>query len=235
MPPKKDTKKKVQKNTNTKKPSAKLSRKKTTDDDNTEDTPLSDTEYIGGDSGADILDYQEDLEDVEHAVDNTTEYENIDEDDVLDGDGKEIENEDDEQDEEIDEMDIEEKGDDADQDDCIYRFTKKKSEYVADEDVDEEYFSDEEAFIPENEIYVPNSQRITKAVMFEYERVRILGDRTKQLSSGAKSMIKGVENMDPKEVAKLELKEKVLPLIIIRTLPSKKKEKWRVSELQVQN
>jgi DNA-directed RNA polymerase subunit K/omega len=238
MPPKK-TKKLVSeetkaKNKNTKKPvQKKISREKTEDDEIDEDTPLSDTEYIGGDSGADELDAQEDVENITEVEEQ---YENIDEDDILDGEGKEIDNEDeDEQVEEQDEMDIEEKGEDGDQDDCIYRFTKKKSEYVADEDVDEEYFSEEEAFIPENEIYVPDSQRITKPVMTKYERVRIIGDRTKQLSLGAKPMIKGVENMDPKEVAKLELKKKVMPLIIIRPLPSGKKEKWRVSELEIVN
>lgn len=229
MPPKKlvseETKAKNAKS------SSKISRKKI-EEDSDEDTPLSDTEYIGGDSG------ENEMDDENNEQDNTMEYENIDEydDDVLDGDGKEIDNEDeDDNANEDDEIDMEEKGDDLDQDECIYRFTKKKSEYVADEDVDEEYFSEEEAFIPENEIYVTPLQRITKPVMTEYERVRLIGDRARQLSLGAKSMIKGVENMDPKEVAKLELKKKVLPLIIIRTLPSGKKEKWKVSELEIVN
>lgn len=238
MPPKK-TKKLVseetkQKNKNAKKPvSKKVAREKTEEDSIDEDTPLSDTEYIGGDNGADEVDMQEDVENVNDADEQ---YENIDEDDILDGEGKEIDNEDeDEPVEDQDEIDMEEKGEDGEQDDCIYRFTKKKGEYVADEDVDEEYFSEEEAFIPENEVFVPESQRITKPVMTKYERVRIIGDRTKQLSLGAKSMIKGVENMDPKDVAKLELKKKVMPLIIIRPLPSGKKEKWRVSELEIVN
>lgn len=239
MPPKK-TKKLVSEETkaknlkSTKKPVSKKISRDTKDEDSVEeDTPLSDTEYIGGENGDNEVDMQEDLE---NAMDANNEYENIDEDDILDGDGKEIDNEDeDEPVEEMDDMDIEEKDENGDQDDCIYRFTKKKSEYVADEDVDEEYFSEEDAFIPENEVYVPDSQRITKPVMTKYERVRIIGDRTKQLSLGAKSMIIGVENMDPKEVAKLELKKKVMPLIIIRPLPSGKKEKWKVSELEIVN
>lgn len=244
MPPKKTKKlvseetKEKNKSAKTKKPvSKKIAREKTEDDDSVdEDTPLSDTEYIGGDNGADEVDMQEDVENANDVDNADDQYENIDEDDILDGEGKEIDNEDeDEPADDQDDMDMEEKGEDGEQDDCIYRFTKKKSEYVADEDVDEEYFSEEEAFIPENEIYVPNSQRITKPVMTKYERVRIIGDRTKQLSLGAKPMIKGVENMDPKEVAKLELKKKVMPLIIIRPLPSGKKEKWKVSELEVVN
>ena len=75
----------------------------------------------------------------------------------------------------------------------------------------------------------------TLPFLTKYERVRILGERTKQLSLGAKSMIRGVGNMDPKEVAKLELKKKVIPLIIIRSLPSGRKEKWKITELSVEN
>jgi DNA-directed RNA polymerase subunit K/omega len=68
-----------------------------------------------------------------------------------------------------------------------------------------------------------------------YERVRLLGERAKQLSLGAKPMIKNVDNMNPKDIAKLELENKVIPLIIIRTLPNGVKEKWKVSELEIIN
>ena len=68
-----------------------------------------------------------------------------------------------------------------------------------------------------------------------YERVRILGERAKQLSLGAKPLIKGADNMDPKIVAKIELERKIIPLVIIRPLPNGQKEKWRVSELEIIN
>ena len=229
MPPKK-TKKLVSEETKEKNNKTNKKSKKIVEHSESleEDTPLSDTEYIGGEN-------EGETQDAENVTEFNEQYEDIDEDDILDGEGKEIDNEDEDEEIENDDMDIEEKGEDGEQDDCIYRFTKKKSEYVVDEDVDEEYFSEEEAFIPENEIYVINSQRITKPVMTKYERVRIIGDRTKQLSLGAKPMIKGVENMDPKEIAKLELAQKVMPLIIIRPLPSGRKEKWKVSELEIVN
>lgn len=235
MPPKK-TKKLVSEETKIKSKSGKKSSKakqSRIEDDIDEDTPLSENEYIGGDSGDNEIDKQYDME-----MDDIggEQYEEIDEDDILDGDGLEIDNEDnDDQQDEHDDMDIEEKENGGDEDECIYRFTKKKSEFVADEDIDEEYFSEEEAFIPEDEEYVPDSQRITKPVMTKYERVRLIADRTKQLSLGTKPMITGVENMDPKEIAKLELKQKVMPLVVIRPMPSKRKERWRVSELEVAN
>jgi hypothetical protein len=48
-------------------------------------------------------------------------------------------------------------------------------------------------------------------------------------------MIKGLTEMDPKEIARLELNMKVIPIIIIRTLPTGQKEKWKLKELQIIN
>ena len=166
-------------------------------------------------------------------------YDEIDEDDVLDGDGREIDDEDENENEnENEEQEFDNLDDadgDADDDNCIYRFTKKKTEFFTDEDVDEDYFSDDEILIPEDEIFVTNDNRITKPVLTKYERVRLLADRTKQLSLGAKSMVIGTEKLNPKEIAKLELQLKVIPLIIIRPLPTGKKEKWRIHELEIVN
>jgi DNA-directed RNA polymerase subunit K/omega len=80
--------------------------------------------------------------------------------------------------------------------------------------------------------YVQSSMRITKPRLFNYERVRLLGDRIKQLSLGAKPMIKNIGNLDPSKVAKLELQYNVLPIMISRTLPNNKKELWKISELK---
>jgi DNA-directed RNA polymerase subunit K/omega len=63
--------------------------------------------------------------------------------------------------------------------------------------------------------------------------VRLLGDRARQLSMGAKSMIKNIEVMDPRAIAKLELEKKVIPLIILRELPNGQIEKWRIDELNL--
>jgi hypothetical protein len=38
--------------------------------------------------------------------------------------------------------------------------------------------------------------------------------------------------MDPKKIAKKEIEEKVVPLIIERKLPNDKIEKWRITELE---
>ena len=85
--------------------------------------------------------------------------------------------------------------------------------------------------INKQNIYVKSEDRVTKPMLFEFERVRILGERATQISMGAKPMIKNVDNLDPKIVAKMELENKVIPLIIIRELPNGLMEKWKISEL----
>lgn len=84
------------------------------------------------------------------------------------------------------------------------------------------------------ETIVKPEDRITKNIMTSYERVRLLGTRAKQLSSGAKPLIAGVENMNPKDIAKIELEHKMTPFIIRRELPSGEIEEWKISELQLE-
>jgi DNA-directed RNA polymerase subunit K/omega len=80
--------------------------------------------------------------------------------------------------------------------------------------------------------YVPNDERISKPVLYKYERVRLLGDRIKQLSAGAKPMIKNTKNLSMEHIAYKELENNVLPLKIERPLPNGRKELWSLSELE---
>ena len=75
--------------------------------------------------------------------------------------------------------------------------------------VEDDFFEEEDKKLP---VFVDNDKRITKKFMTIYERVRLLGVRAKQLSLGAKPMIRNAENQDPKTIAKLELENKVMPL-----------------------
>ena len=83
-------------------------------------------------------------------------------------------------------------------------------------------------------VLVAKEDRITRPVMTKYEKVRVLGERAKQISSGAPVYIKGVENKTPYEIAELELKHGLIPFIIRRPLPDKSYEEWKISELKVQ-
>ena len=184
----------------------------------------SEDEYITDDQSNDEVEEVVDELDVE--VDDANENS----DDDLENENVEDEKEEEEEEEEEeDDNDVNEDGE------CLYRFTGKKKkvkDILADIEIEDDFLEDDNI---ETITFVEPSKRITKKFMTIYERVRILGERAKQLSLGAKPLIKGAENMDPKIVAKMELENKVIPLIIIRPLPNGQKEKWRVSELEIIN
>jgi DNA-directed RNA polymerase subunit K/omega len=74
----------------------------------------------------------------------------------------------------------------------------------------------------------------TLPFLTKYEMTRVLGQRAKQLDSGAKSFIKVPLNIiDGYYIAKLELEQKKLPFIIKRPLPNGGVEYWHVSDLEV--
>ena len=85
----------------------------------------------------------------------------------------------------------------------------------------------------EEPVLVGKNIRVSKPVLTKYEFVRLLTDRTKQLAQGAKHMLKNTQELSSKEIAKLEIKEGVIPLIIERPIPNSKSERWKVSELDV--
>jgi DNA-directed RNA polymerase subunit K/omega len=110
-------------------------------------------------------------------------------------------------------------------DKCYQKFSKKSN---IDTDIDYD-----EYFIKDDEIIINKTGRLTKPYLTKYEKVRILGDRARQLAQGAKPMIKNTTGLSHKEVALLELKNKVIPLIIERPIPNVGVEKWKLSELEI--
>lgn len=92
------------------------------------------------------------------------------------------------------------------------------------------------------EIVVKPNERISKPILTKYERVGLLTTRTSQLERGAKPLIKSkdidINSLPKSEIAKLELKHKVIPLIIQRPMPTLnadgklKKEQWKITELE---
>ena len=193
-----------------------------------DDAEQVDDDDYSTDNGDD--DEVEEKEEIEKEVNSDDDLENKDEDD--DDNEEEEEDEEDEEDEEEEEEEdeVEETGEDGDVD-CVYRFSgKKKVKDTLELRTEDTFFEEDNKKVSK---FVSNDKRITKKFMTLFERVRLLGERAKQLSLGAKPMIKNVENLEPKEIAKLELEQKVIPLIIIRTLPNGQKEKWRVDELTI--
>ncbi|KAI6225682.1 RPB6-like protein [Aphelenchoides besseyi] len=77
------------------------------------------------------------------------------------------------------------------------------------------------------------SERVTTQYMTKYERARILGTRALQIAMGAPVMVELEGETDPLEVARKELKERKIPIIIRRYLPDGSYEDWGVEELIV--
>lgn len=66
----------------------------------------------------------------------------------------------------------------------------------------------------------------------QYEKTKILGFRTNQLSLGARSYIAVPEHItDLREIARLELEARRLPIILKRPMPDGTFEMWRLSDL----
>jgi DNA-directed RNA polymerase I, II, and III subunit RPABC2 len=67
----------------------------------------------------------------------------------------------------------------------------------------------------------------------KYEKARILGQRAKQINSGATPFVKIPENViDGYLIAQLELEQKRIPFIIRRPLPNGGSEYWSLKDLE---
>jgi len=74
----------------------------------------------------------------------------------------------------------------------------------------------------------------TIPILTKYEMTCIIGQRAKQLDSGAKSFVKVPVNViDGYFIAMLELEQKKIPFIIKRPLPNGGVEYWNVSDLEI--
>jgi DNA-directed RNA polymerase subunit K/omega len=78
---------------------------------------------------------------------------------------------------------------------------------------------------------VQKENKISINRLTKYEMVRILGERTKQLSMGAKPLIKNFESLTYEKIAEEELKLNMIPFKIKRPLPNGKYEIWTIEEL----
>lgn len=73
----------------------------------------------------------------------------------------------------------------------------------------------------------------TLPMMTRYEKARILGERARQINSGAKPMIEVDPTIiDGYLIALQELEQKRIPFIIQRPLPNGGSEYWRVADLE---
>jgi len=108
------------------------------------------------------------------------------------------------------------------------------NKYNINEDYEYSDYNDDEIETNDNKINInllTKDKRISYNKLTKYEMVRILGERTKQLTLGAKPMVKNYEGLSYEKVAKEEFKLNVIPFKIKRYLPNNKYELWTLEEL----
>ena len=99
---------------------------------------------------------------------------------------------------------------------------------------DIEFFNNDDSSEIEEDsgfVVLEKDQRITNPRLTRYEMVRILGERTKQLTMGAKPLVKNYHELSYEDIAIEELKHNMIPFKIKRALPNHKVEVWELNEL----
>lgn len=82
--------------------------------------------------------------------------------------------------------------------------------------------------------YSTDVKHKTYPFLTQYERTRILGLRSNQLSQGAQPFIIVPTHVtDVRDIARLELEQKALPFILKRPLPNGQHEYWRLADLML--
>ena len=148
-----------------------------------------------------------------------------------------IEEESNDYEEEAEEPDLDEDEEEADDEEDLKFIDEDNSKECAIDkalEEDNEYFENEEDIEvqPDTTVeYVKNEDRISASKLTKYEMVRILGERTKQLTMGAKPLIKNYQGLPYDRIAEEELKLNMIPFIIRRPLPNGKYELWELAEL----
>ena len=83
-----------------------------------------------------------------------------------------------------------------------------------------------------NNIIIDNLHK-TIPFLTKYEKARILGQRAKQIDSGATPFVKVPDNIiDGYIIAEMELQEKKIPFIIRRPIPGGGSEYWNLKDLE---
>lgn len=68
----------------------------------------------------------------------------------------------------------------------------------------------------------------------KYEKAKVLGERAKQINSGAETFVEvGDEIVDGYLIAMAEFEQKKIPMIIRRPLPNGGSEFWRLADLEI--
>ena len=104
-----------------------------------------------------------------------------------------------------------------------------------DDDEEDDIFIDDgreiEITSEKEALYVSKENRVSLNRLTKYELVRILGERTNQLTMGAKPLVKNINGLSYDKIAESELLLNMIPFKIKRPLPNGTFEIWTLDEL----
>jgi DNA-directed RNA polymerase subunit K/omega len=75
------------------------------------------------------------------------------------------------------------------------------------------------------------ARNTTRNIMTKYEKTAVLALRIEQLARGAAPCVPTDGLASVRDIALAELKQRTLPFVVVRTLPSDVKEYWRLKDL----
>jgi len=81
------------------------------------------------------------------------------------------------------------------------------------------------------------SKKLTAPYITKYEYVKMIAHRAEQLSRGEDTpkVNPSLYNYDAIKIAKQEMLERIIPTMLIRTLPDKTVERWSIKELNIRD
>lgn len=200
----------------TKEPNTELVDDDTSDDMDIDSTVLSSDNEIVEVEDTKLPDEKEEKDEIEEEVDETDEIIEEKEEKIIEE--KDVEKKVIKKTSEVD--DDEEKEDDVNEydDDCFNQY----DDVISKDDINQK------------PVEITGDKRITEPNLYYYEKIRILGARSKQIAMGSKVMLKmdNINKLSYENLAKYELEHKMTPIKIKRPLPNNTFEIWKISELK---
>ena len=227
----------------------------------TKKTAVSETESPGEDKDQDSMQDVEDQDVEDQDVEDQDSMQDVED---QDAEQEDVEQEDVEDKDDVEQEDVDEQGVEKPMSEVIEETLGINADYSDDEtdsDEDDDYLQkfDENVnkdyildFHPEAQLHnyeevkklatvkrnksgeIIDPLHRTNPFLTKYERTRVLGQRAKQLDTGALSTVKIPETtIDGYLMALMELQQRKIPLIIRRPIPNGGFEYWKVSDLEL--
>ena len=98
------------------------------------------------------------------------------------------------------------------------------------EEAEELFQEDYNLLLTQKDIDENPDNKLDNFKMSIYEKTRLIGTRSKQISTGAKPFIKTTDKFSSRETAEKELDNRTVPIELIRKMPNGTQEVWKINQ-----